>query len=201
MALGDHLPGAFGADHPGAAHIGFEQVVELLDRGGVPRHEGIDRRVRHDIVEPPALPRHFLHHRRDGLRIAHVGDHGEGIAACLLHLLQRLAGIDARLLAHRDQRALGGQAHCGRLADPGGGAGHESDLACKSPFQRILLVPVQKMAIGFHGEPVAPGRRKGSPTTMNSDRPSSRQATASSSSCRLSETHMPIAVSCSGWMG
>ena len=32
------------------------------------------------------------------------------------------------------------------------------------------------MAIGFQGEPVAPGRRSGRPTTMNSKRPSCSQA-------------------------
>jgi hypothetical protein len=59
----------------------------------------------------------------------------------------------------------------------------------------------QKIAIGFQGEPVAPGRRSGRPTTMNSKRPSCSQASASSSSCRLSEMHMPMAVSCSAWIG
>ena len=59
----------------------------------------------------------------------------------------------------------------------------------------------QKIAIGFHGEPVPPGRRSGSPTTMNSERPSSSQAAASSSNWRLSETSMPIAATWSGWMG
>jgi hypothetical protein len=37
MALGDHLPRAFGADHPGAADVGLEQIVEILDRGRRPR--------------------------------------------------------------------------------------------------------------------------------------------------------------------
>jgi hypothetical protein len=57
------------------------------------------------------------------------------------------------------------------------------------------------MAIGFHGEPVPPGSRSGRPTTMNSKRPSSAQARARSSSWRLSDTNIPIAVTWSGWIG
>ena len=59
----------------------------------------------------------------------------------------------------------------------------------------------QKMAIGFHGEPVPPGNRSGNPTTMNSQRPSASHAAARSSNCRLSETAMPMATTWSGWIG
>ena len=59
----------------------------------------------------------------------------------------------------------------------------------------------QKIAIGLNGEPVPPGRRSGCPTTMNSKRPSSSQASAISSSWRLSETSIPIATIWSGWIG
>ena len=37
-----------------------------------------------------------------------------------------------------------------------------------------VVCAAQKMAIGFQGEPVAPGRRRGRPATMNSQRPSCR---------------------------
>ena len=54
------------------------------------------------------------------------------------------------------------------------------------------------MAIGFQGDPVPPGSRSGRPTTMNSKRPSSAQALATSSSCRLSAASIPMAVTWSG---
>ena len=46
------------------------------------------------------------------------------------------------------------------------------DLACE-PLPPRPSLQRQKMAIGFHGDPVAPGSRSGSPTTRNSQRPSS----------------------------
>ena len=67
--------------------------------------------------------------------------------------------------------------------------------------RRSMEPPPQKMAIGFHGDPVPPGSRSGSPTTMKSNRPSSSHARATSSSCRLSAASMPMAVTWSGWIG
>ena len=110
-------------------------------------------------------------------------------------------GVEVRLAVDGDERALGGEANRRRLADARGRAGDERDLALEASCHDVLprVGPCgQKMAMGFQGEPVAPGSRSGRPTTMNSKRPSSSQASASSSSWRLSEMHMPMAVSCSG---
>ncbi len=219
----DHLTRCLRAHDPRASHVGLEQPVEVLDRRSVPGHEGVDRSVRHDVVEAPPALSHLLYHGLDGLRVAHVGDHGEGLPARLLHQPQRLAGIAGRPLVHCDESTFGGEAHRRGLPDAGGGSRDKSHLAHESTFHDVLLRATacsghsvsavarppgvrtadqdQKMAMGFQGEPVAPGRRRGSPTTRNSQRPSCSQASAKSSSCRLSEMHIPIAVSCSGWMG
>ncbi len=129
---------------------------------------------------------------------------GKGFAAGLLDQSQRLGRVDRWQLVDPDQRAVGGQAHRRRLPDPAGGPGDQGHLAREAALHGVLplrLQPAQKMAIGFQGEPVAPGSRSGSPVTMNSKRPSAAQASASSSSCRLSEMHMPMATSCRTWIG
>ena len=98
----------------------------------VPRHEGIDRGIGDDVVEPAAALRRFLDHGGDRGGIAHVGGDREGLAAGVLDHLQRLARIDARLAVDGDQRAVRGKPDRGCLADAGRSAGNEGDLPCET---------------------------------------------------------------------
>ena len=110
----------------------------VLDRGRVPGHERVDRRVRDDVVEPAAALRHLLHHGGDRRRIAHVGDDGKGFAAGLLDQAQRLGRVGRRQLVDPDQRAVGGQAHRRGLPDASGGPGDERHLAREAAFHGVL---------------------------------------------------------------
>ena len=74
--------------------------------------------------------------------------------------------------------------------------GHDIDIGSSG-----VTFATDYVGLAFHGDPVPPGSRSGNPTTMNSKRPSCSQAVARSSSCRLSAASMPIAVTCSGWIG
>jgi len=88
-------------------------------------------------------------------------------------------GVEVRLAIDADQRPFGrpaGPPSPGRfpLWRPSRGRPCQRNR----PSMRVSLASSgdQKMAIGFQGQPVAPGRRSGSPTTMNSRRCSSSQA-------------------------
>ena len=87
-----------------------------------------------------------------------------------------------------------------RLSDPGlrrrvGLRERAARRARRAPGSRYST------AIGLNGDPVPPWMRSGEHMTRNSQRPSSSHAFATSSSWRLSETTIPIAVTCSGWIG
>ncbi len=75
MTLADHLLRAFRADHPGTAHVGLEQRVEVLDARLVPFHERVDRGIRHQVVEFSSRPtmRPTVRESARFARIAFVG--------------------------------------------------------------------------------------------------------------------------------
>ena len=106
MAFGDHLLGRLSAYHPSAADIGFEEVVEILDRRRVPGHEGIDGGIRNDIVEAAArfATSFTMAVTAAGSRMSAMT--AKGLPASFLDQSQRLARIAGRLLVDADQRAL-----------------------------------------------------------------------------------------------
>ena len=111
-------------------------------------------------------------------------------------------GVHNRAEAVSRARALGAHPRRGREVGPERFQPHVAvDLQRTDVRAGASSWRRQNIAIGFQGEPVPPGSRRGTATTMNSQRPSSSQAAASSSSWRLSETSIPIATTCSGWIG
>ena len=121
---------------------------------------------------------------------------------------QRAERAYKKLGVHNRAEAVSRARALGLFRDAGGEVGPEG-------FQPHVTVDVrradaradarscqpQSMAIGLNGEPVPPGSRSGSATTMNSQRCSCSQAEAISSRLRLSDTAIPIATTCSGWIG
>ena len=101
----------------------------------------------------------------------------ERLAACGLDHAEGLVGVEIRLSIDADQRAFGRPAapqslgRCRSWRRSRARPCQQTGVPSASPLRDD-----QKMAIGFQGEPVAPGRRSGRPTTMNSQRFSSSQA-------------------------
>src|SRR6202034_1706683 len=106
VALADHSLGALGADYPGTADGGLEQLVEVVQAGVVPGHQWVDGRVGYHVVEPAAALGHGAHHPGRVFRVAHVRGAGERLPAGLLDPAERLRRVGGGQRVDAHQRAL-----------------------------------------------------------------------------------------------
>ncbi len=103
VTLGDHLFGGLGRHNPGTPQIGVAQQVPLLEGRLVPRHERVDGRVRHQVVDLAGALGDRVDHVHDLLWLAHVGNDLEALAAGIGDLAQGRRGVACGPLVNRDQ--------------------------------------------------------------------------------------------------
>ena len=129
-SLLEHLPGAvLHAVEDAAERDGLDGFPLLVGQLGQRRNGAEARVVHHDVQRPERLARR-AHRSFDLALVRHVGDAAD-------RAIPELAGggIERVGVAIAEQYARAGFDECGgnRLADPGGGAGHDRPFA----FQKI----------------------------------------------------------------